>query len=1424
MENPKMIMKTHPITHSIERPVILLKKRNNEVIGCINYSELKMKLSGSGPDEISFKVYHETDGIVCDFWNEIIDLKIVDVVGYGRFEISLQKSTDTSILKIVTGRSLEVELLQPVYGLHINDDDYFTYGIEDENNLDAYGNIKPIKVYNPSDQDHSLLHLLLADKACHWQIGIVPEYITVTNGGAQEKELFTSFQRTFTIDGKDIYSFLTEELASEANLVYVFDTYNRQINIYDQYEIGNDTNVFINNRNLANTITIDDNADSLKNCFRIVGGDDVITNYLSAVNMTGNYIWGFSDIQLKDMPSGLADAIKAYLAYKESLTGKYNDTFTKLCSAYDRKSYLESSMMPSVELKNTTAREQIANMEREFRNTQVGISNLSIFNSSSFTGITNNIIAYGKALIDNRYTVECIDDITGNYPRYNGVTWTGKIHVYRTTDKTDTATEIVSVGVNDDALNFVKQKILKALAKDGMYDVDLDVLTYTTSADYNKLVNYFQKYSLNRLKSFYDGYETCLAILTGPQVLNHNSSIFDSLYSTYKLRRDAVYDVYQIREKEVEQQNKVIEQIESEMQSIQESADFKTYLDKIDKSYWKLFNSYRREDVYQNDNYVSDGLTDGEILAKCKELLDYAQYQLSMACQLQRTCTVDLNNLLVMDEFKPFWDKFAIYNYIRVETDNEILKLRLMDINIDFDNIDKLNVTFAENISGNGNIANDIPSIIKQASSIASSYNSTKLQSSQGKKAFNQVGNWIAEGLNAAQTTIANSDNNQVTLNNYGILLKSMTEEGNYGDFQTKLIGEGIYFTQDNWKTVSCALGTIYIDGKLTSGIIAKNLIGELVACETLYLTNDKGTVLIDGDTAKFTDITIDYVDKNGNRVKIGGASDRIFSISSNGSEVLYFNNVSNKMVMTGTLVGCDGDFSGTLTACNMSASNITGTNIKGSTITGNTISANDLFGNNIEGGKIKIGDGFYVDENGHLTSVDGNFTGHIHAGTRIDSPNIYGGYIYGASQINVGEDTNGKYKATIDENGNIWGQHGDFADSLYCASLGVGNGFSVGNDGCINGMDAVFNGNIKAMDINGILVSGSSFEGSSFNGNYLNIGDYEKKDYKFKVGIDGAMSGLSGAFEKNVQANGFFAKDAYCLKSNNTEVKIISSSPTATGNTGYNFGRLTNNGYSSQFNYISFVDTPDDRICYVNSGKLITHCPVYINEKHSYHVSAKGAGLFNDIADNGGDGSSRLISYGLATDESNDMVNVGTRHHTTAIHSEDGMVSVNGSSTSFLAKEDSPSDGRLKEYISSLSNYEGFFMELKPLCFKYHNGLYNKPNTQPPLKWGFYAQDIISAFKDNGLDWHDYALVVEEDTDISREERKYIDGTYGGILKVNYQEFTALNTKMIQNVYKTNFRLQSCMSSLQEQLLTIQGENEILRQRLDKLEELLSA
>ena len=991
----------------------------------------------------AFDLYKVIDGKENPLWNDIVDLKLINVVGFKRYEITVSKTDTNDIVKTVVGKSLECELARPVYDLHINDDDYFEY--QSEANMDSNGNIISIKYYNPTDEDHSLLHLLLADKAPDWSIGHVPPYLTITNLGKKDFIPAHSFQRTFTIDGQTIYDFLVGDLAAETNTVYDFDTYNRIINIYDKFEIGEDTNTFINNRNLANSIKVEGNADNLKNCFKVIGGDDVITNYLSVVNLTGNYIWQFSDLQYNDMPEDLANAIKEYISYKDELSDEYyggydifnkliesgkevdttlklcgtvpnmtslplptddnlgcyyyvssvnqyyvsNGTewvicgaFTRLCSAYDYMSYLTNTMMPSVSLKTTTADAQAQIVESDLLTTTVAVSNLSIYNDNSFDGITNNVVAYAKVILDSRYQIESVKEVS-NYPRYNASSqlWTGKLKITKRTDENDTKTFVVSVNINDNELNFAKQKIMKALANNSMTDVDNDVLAYTTSVDMTELVNYFQKYCLHSLESFYNGYQACLSVLMSLQSSSANSSVYDSLYNTYRIRLSAVEQVYHLRQAQVDEQQLLIYQITTEKNQLQNKADFKTYLNNINPTYWKLFNSYRREDTYQNDNYVSDGLTDGQIIAKCKELLDYANYQISMACQLQRTLSVDMNNLMIMKEFEPFWDKFAIYNYIRVQTDDEVLKLRLMQIDIDFSSIDQLNVSFAENISGNGNVLNDVADTIMQMNNIATSYNSTKQQVEQSQYKISQVGEWINNGLNASKVMITTSDENEVTVNNYGINLKDMSDEGNYGSFQTRLIGKGFFFTTDDWETVATALGQIYIkdsetDGHWATGLIADNIIGQLIAGQSLKITNDKGSVVIDGDTAKFTDISIHYTDANGNYVHIGGDSSRIFSIGSNGVEQMYFNSDLNRMVYSGDITAATitgGSINGTnITGTNISGGTVSGTNITGSTITGNTISGGTVNGATITGGTIYIENGGKV---GDFTISDGELS-----------------------------------------------------------------------------------------------------------------------------------------------------------------------------------------------------------------------------------------------------------------------------------------------------------------------------------------------------------------------------------------------------------------------------------------------------------------
>lgn len=71
-------------------------------------------------------------------------------------------------------------------------------------------------------------------------------------------------------------------------------------------------------------------------------------------------------------------------------------------------------------------------------------------------------------------------------------------------------------------------------------------------------------------------------------------------------------------------------------------------------------------------------------------------------------------------------------------------------------------------------------------------------------------------------------------------------------------------------------------------------------------------------------------------------------------------------------------------------------------------------------------------------------------------------------------------------------------------------------------------------------------------------------------------------------------------------------------------------------------------------------------------------------------------------------------------------------------------------------------------------------------------------------MDWKEYDLVVKEETDISAEEREYLDDSCDGILKVSYQNFTALNTYMIQKTYNKIEQQQKEIEELKKQMSEI--------------------
>ncbi|MCI9416324.1 MAG: tail fiber domain-containing protein [Eubacterium sp.] len=971
INQPYEMIKLDKYTGKIEPPALLLMNRSFDLIGKIsNFDNWKAAFAANGLDEITFDVHKYANGQLCPVWDDLIDLKIVDVSGFGRFEISVNYTDNTETVKSIHGFSLETELAQiSLYEFHVNDEEAADMEITEysKDNYDSQGNFIPTTFYreiskedSPETADfkrkHSLLHRILADKAPHWSVGYVTPYIALNEESQPEES--SKFQRTYTVDGETIYDFLTGAVAEESNVVFVFDTINRKINCYSLCDcidqttgeimtykgekvtgIGEDTMVFVSKNKLANEFNISSNKDNVKNCFRIEGGDDVITDMVRAVNMNGsNYIYQFSGLQYQDMSTELRKKIEDYqktmssektqneyygngdmdrflngsltlkvnseldaacililskdnkvntnnLSIHNYQTAKYwyiettsdgtkelralktrspyntSDAinsmgiYARLCIIYDILWYFESSMMPNTDIatKPGKAEVQYNKLFQELNHSTVAVSSMDNYNNALFTGITKNIEAYAQVFLDSRFDLEIVKDTT-SYSYTNGAktgTWKGKMRITQHTDETNVYPAALSgaaeleITVNSDELEFAKQKVYKALSNASMSDIDFEVAKMSEDG----IRNYFSQYSLNRLTAFYEGYNACLSVLMELGKAS-TSEAQNAMYQKYEQRYKIVESIHKKRQSQINEINEKIAAILREQTKFQKDHDFRTYLGE----HYLEFCRYRREDAYTNSNYISDGLSTHDCIAKAKELLEAATKEAKKACVLQRTVSTSLNNLFALPEFEPLYDKFALFNYIRVRTEDEILKLRIIGIEFSGDSTEKIEVTFSDQIESLDGTLSDLQSIIKQAGSMATSYPSTVLQAKQGSEANGEIADIYNNGLNAAKAMLKNNDSNEVTITSSGIVCKRMDDEGVYGEKQLRITGNIMAFTDDNWQSVRMAIGETMFQNPVTGdkkpeyGIIAENIVGKLIAGDKAFIGNKNNNVLITGD------------------------------------------------------------------------------------------------------------------------------------------------------------------------------------------------------------------------------------------------------------------------------------------------------------------------------------------------------------------------------------------------------------------------------------------------------------------------------------------------------------------------------------------------------------------------------------------------
>jgi len=1211
--NPSGTGNIEPI---VKTPTLVIAKKSGEKLGAIPSTHVRFECNLNSANTIDFKVYKTRNGVNFERWDEVKDFRLLWVKEWDMwFEMHIDITQSNELEKNVNCISIGESELSAIrlYNIEINT----------ENDIDRADYVQTV-LYNELNHDGSLLHRIL-EKAPHYTIKHVDESIA----GIQRMFTFddVSVQDAFSSISEEINCIFLLSQSSDSNGlpergIYVYDLMSHcnacdyrddyftvcpncgSANVEDGF--GKDTGIFISNENIAKEITLTTDTDNVFNCFKLEAGDDNITSAIANLNPNGSdYIWNFPEHTTSDMSSELSQKISEYnddysyyqteyefsqsselLSDYNTLVSKYapyndnleeiddligfNSSTKAIYGAIDFELFLQSGLMPSIEMSDADASEQ-ALLLTAASLSPVAVTNL---NHASHSTVNMNILSVAKTIIRPTYKVEIAES------EYDSSThiWSGSFTVTNYSYDEDTSTtEKIAITITDDYKAYIKQKINNVLNR-------VDSTDYSVTELFNKslvvdggtfsgdFADEIKKYCLDILNNFHNSCQSCLDVLVEEGISDSSiwtgqqEDLYEDFYQKYFQRLQALENEISVRDSEIGLIKQMYASIIDERGEIQNTLNLKNY---IGDTLWKEFCSFRRESTYSNSNYISDGLNNTEVLQLAEDFLKVARSELIKSSTMQHSISSSLSNLLLYDgeEFKKLVDSFDVGNWLRIKIDGEIYQLRLISYAIDFDNLEEIDVEFSDVLNCNDSIL-DIQSILEQASSMASTYQTVERQADKNSQTTKVVDTWFEDGLDATLTAlINNADSQTMIFNEHGFLLRSYDEiSGNYSPEQLKIINSTLAVTDDNWVTTKTAIGKfLYYDpatGELKKayGVNAETVIGKMILGQSLGIYNASNTLKFDANGLSVTNGVNTFI--------VNPQATSVVSLLNGNTSVLSVDENGN-LAITGNITAISGNIGG----FNISSTANTGTSDDGGHIYTSSLYAHSS-DNTYEYESGLKGDGgagasgyvafyverilsgarwdtaenmFYVANNGELYARNANISGTINA-----SDGVIGGFNI-TSSLNNGTSaagghcfTNSLYVHTSDsgyeyESG-LKGETGAGTITFYVKRMTSGDSWAnagyvyyVTNLGKLYATDADIKGNVTALTgkIGGFNITSSSNSGTSSSGGHFGTNSLyihtSDGTYEYETGLKaGGEPSNSNFYVRRIASGGAWSSGEY--------------------------------------------------------------------------------------------------------------------------------------------------------------------------------------------------------------------------------------------------------------------------------------------------------
>lgn len=767
-----------------ELPLLILKNASEQTLGILGYAKNRsLKLNYAAVSTLSFELPEHENGEKVPFYDQVIGMRIIEVPGIGQFIVNNPEESGDSVhrQKTVEAYSLEYEFARKKITLGEG-----TY-----------------RFYDPNDNENSLVAMIM-ELMPAWHLGTIPD--TIKNK-----------YRTFSVENENLYDFMMNTVQEKYGCVFLFDTFQRTVNVRDINTEPNQQPVWISDKNLAKELQITENTEEIFTRLDVNGADDV---NIRDVNPDGtNKIVNLDYFMTTDnFDQALIDK---YYAWKELYSN-------------NRESYY-----------NLSVRYTLALMQRVTE--QANLADLS----AEYTNLDNQRAVVIQAIAQGLQVQDDLDDINEQLEDAQNAVDAKQAKIDTiSADLTSMMSQLTAI---KNACNFrnyftdAEWLILDRYIKDG----DITESTFAAEATGAYMDEGHGNAVTDQAITFEDGTV---------------DEVTDAVGRKIARLRGGVISIPNILEA-----NLISGTVEYYQGKITGSAYLNagTLGNESFPSGAVTFTGTGNEPTITPN---TDGENDGEFSAELTgyvyftydvseyqrrsvawDLFEYGEETLKALSQPSYSFSVDSANFLALDEFLAFKNALQLGQRIYLERkDGHVIHPILVSAELNLDKPEELNLEFGEKYS-NSDPAQKLVELLGQTVSMGKSVEAGKYTYSAFKDSGAATGikTLMTSALDVSKNQIINTSGQAVSWDGSGVHLRKWTNASQtaYAPEQIWLSNNMIVMTDDTWATAKMAIGK-FTDANAGEcwGIVAPMVVGTMIAGEQLIIESQKK----DGGTAVF--------------------------------------------------------------------------------------------------------------------------------------------------------------------------------------------------------------------------------------------------------------------------------------------------------------------------------------------------------------------------------------------------------------------------------------------------------------------------------------------------------------------------------------------------------------------------------------------